>query len=211
MTTLDDFFTGPKDSLHPRVRDWQARLVEPNTSATLEVYRPGTDIGQSQAEMYVQFTKNGIRLPLEEIAWDDDLNAGLIRLGVRSVSPEKEAERFSLGLRAALRKASRQFGDGYFNFVLIELLQDSDLMKYPSVAEVLRHTASGRPYREGNGSGAYTTCRELIADAIGQRAQELTGPLRYSREEAKAILVSTLTRYLDDRFSVSYRRRLGLL
>ena len=124
MTTLDDFFTGPKDSLHLRVRDWQARLAEPNTSATLEVYRPEMDIGQSQAEMYVQFTKDGIGLPLEEVAWDDDLNAGLIRLGVRSVNTEKEAERFALGLRAAFQKASRQFGDGYVNSVLIELLQD---------------------------------------------------------------------------------------
>ena len=211
MTTLDDFFTGPKDSLHLRVRDWQARLAEPNTSATLEVYRPEMDIGQSQAEMYVQFTKDGIGLPLEEVAWDDDLNAGLIRLGVRSVNTEKEAERFALGLRAAFQKASRQFGDGYVNSVLIELLQDSDLTKYPSVAEVLQHTAFVKPYREGNGSGAYKTCRELIADAIGQRAQELTDPLRYTREEAKDILVSSLTCYLDDRFSVRYRRRLGLL
>src|ERR1700682_2561961 len=105
MTTLDDFFSKPTESLHPRLRNWKTRLTEGGTPATLEVYRPETEVGQSQPEMNLQFTKDGKLLPLETVPWDDDLNAGLIQLGVRALNPEQEAERSALGLRAALRTA----------------------------------------------------------------------------------------------------------
>jgi len=51
MTTLDDFFSKPTDSLHPRLRNWKTRLGQPGTSATLEIYRPETNVYQSQPEM----------------------------------------------------------------------------------------------------------------------------------------------------------------
>jgi hypothetical protein len=210
MTTLDDFFNKPTESLHPRLRNWKTRL-EAGNSATLEVYRPETELGQSEPEMNLQFTKGGDQLPLETVPWDDELNAGLIQLGVRAHSPDQEAERFALGLRGALRKAEREFGDGYFNAVLVELLKDSELARYAEIAEVLKHAHANRPYREGEAFDRYIFCRERIADAISGRARELTGPLNYSKEEAKQILVAALARYIDDRFSVSSRRRLGLL
>jgi hypothetical protein len=208
MTTLDDFFSKPTDSLHPRLRNWKARLSEAGTSATLEVFRPEIEVGQSQPEMNLQFTKDGNLLPLETVPWDDDLNAGLIELKVRAVSPEQEAERFALGLRAAMRKAEREFGDGFFNAVLIELLKDSDLTMHPEIAEVFKHAyALAAPHE----SRRYIPCREMITSAISGRARELTGPLSYSQDEAKRILVAALARYLDERFSVSSRRRFGLL
>ena len=211
MTTLDDFFSKPAGSLHPRLRNWKAHLAEPGTSARLEVHWLETEIGQSQLEMDLQFTKAGNLLPLESVPWDDDLNTGLVELGVPAVSPEQEAVRFSLGLRAALRKAEREFGDGYFNAVLVDLLKDSDLTKHAEIADVLKHAYANSPYRKGGALDRYTICRELIADAISGRASELTGPLKYSQEEAKRILVSAIARYLDERFSVSSRRRFGLL
>jgi hypothetical protein len=214
MTTLDDFFSKPTESLHPRLRNWKNRLAENGITATLEVYRPETEVGQSRAEMNLQFTKDGKLQPLETVPWDDDLNAGLIHQvtkPVRAVSPDQEAERFALGLRAALRKAEREFGDGYFNAVLVALLKDSDLTRQPEIAEVLDHAYANSPHQEGGAFDRYTICREMIADAISGRARELTGPLQYSQEEAKRILVRAIARYLDERFSVSSRRRFGLL
>jgi hypothetical protein len=212
MTTLDDFFRRPADSLpHPLLCNWKARLDRPGASATLEVFRPEGEIGQSQPEINLQFTEDGKQLPLETVLWDDDLNAGLIQLQVRAANPEEEAERFALGLRAAMRKAWREFGDGYFNAVLIEFLKDSDLLRYPEVAEVLKHAYAITPSREGKGFDKYNFCREMIADAISGRARELTGPLKYPQEDAKRILLHALAKYLDGRFSVSSRQRLGLL
>src|SRR5262249_53584519 len=144
----------------------------------------------------------------ETMSWDDDLNTGLIQLGVRAVHPKQEAERFALGLRAALRKAEREFGDGYFNAVLVELLRDSDLTGYPVIADILQYASAPRPSREGKGLDRYNLCREMMAAAISGRARELTVALKYPQEEAKQILVSALAHYLDERFSVSSRRRL---
>ena len=211
MTTVDDFFSKPIESLHPRLRNWKTRLAETGTSATLEVYRPETELGQSQPEMNLQFAKDGNLLPLETVSWDDDLNVGLIQLRVRAATPEQEAERFALGLRAALRKAEREFGDGYFNAVLVELLKDSGFTKHAKIAEILKHASATRPHREGGVFDRYTICHDMIADAIRARLPELIDPLGYPQEEAKRILVSALARYLDERFSVSSRRRLGLL
>ena len=211
MTTLDALFSRQTDSLHPRVRNWKARLGEPNTSATLDVYQPQTEIGQPQAEMILQFTKDGKPLPEETMLWDDDLNAGLLQLGVRAVSYAQEALRFDLGLRAAMTKAARDVGDGYFNAVLVEFLTEIVPSLHGEIAEILKDININQPRQDSKASDRYTTCRELIADAISDRGRELTKLLGYTPEQAKDILVVAITRYLDNRFSVSYRRKRGLI
>jgi len=74
-----------------------------------------------------------------------------------------------------LRKAEREFGDGYFNAVLVDLIKDSDLTRHQEIAEVLKYAYANRPHQEGGAFDRYTICRELIADAISGRARELTG------------------------------------
>ena len=66
MTTLDDFFSHPTEPLHPRLRDWKHRLAEPGTSAKLEIFHPETAVGQSQTEIYLQFTKEGRGFPWKQ-------------------------------------------------------------------------------------------------------------------------------------------------
>ena len=73
---------------------------------------------KTQSEMNLQFTKDGKLRSLETVPWDDDLNAGLIQLQVRAVTPEQEAERFALGLLRGIPEGCRESsGDGYFNAV----------------------------------------------------------------------------------------------
>lgn len=208
MTTLDEFFSPRTDSLtHPLLRKWKAHLA----TAKVGVARPVTDFGQSQPELNLLHSENEKVRSLETVPWDDDLNNELIKLGVRAVRPEQEAERFALGLRAAMRKPEREFGDGYVNTVLIDLLRESDLISYPEISEVLEHAYANPPHRNGKGLDKYNLCREMIADAISGRAHELTDSLKYSRDEAKTILINALAQYLDERFSVGKRHRLGLL
>ncbi len=211
MTRLDEFFDKPAVWGHPRLQNWKARLDRPKVTATLQVTKQESEFGQVQPEMHVQFTEDGKLSPLESLPWDDYLNAGLIRLKVRSVSLENEAERFALGLRAALRKAERDFGDGYFNAVLLELIKDSDLTRHKEIAEVVKHAYANAPHREGGNFDRHTICRELIAEAIGGRAKELTEEVGYPPGVAKPIMVSALAHYLDERFTVSSRRKLDLL
>ncbi len=211
MTTLDDFFRTPADTpLHPRLRDWKDRLSQ-GVKAKLELFRPSRALGLAQTEMVLHFTENDRPQPLETMAWDDDLNTGLVKLHIRSIDANQETDRFTLALRAALRKAEREFGDGYLNAVHVDLITDSDLTRYPEIAEVLKYSTALQLDREGRARARYRLCREMIADAIGARAHELKDDLGYTEEEAKPILVHSLARYLDERFSVSSRRRLGLL
>lgn len=212
MSTVDEFFSVPAESILPRVRYWKKFLEDSSdNSAALEIYWPEAAFGQSEPEMYLHLAEAGKPLPLESFPWDDDLNAGLIDLGVRAINFDDETKRFALGLRAAFRKASRRYGDGYFNAVLCELLVDSGFTEDRQIADVFKHAYANRPHREGTTNDNYTTCRELISDAIKARLPELTDQLKYSPDDAKRILMSAIARYLDDRFSVSSRRKLGLL
>jgi hypothetical protein len=213
MTTLDDFFRAPPDALlHPRLREWKQRFAKPGVKPELKLYTPATLLGISQTELTLQLTGNGEPHLVETVAWDDDLNAGLIDLGVRCACREDEVERFALGLRAAMRKALREFGDGYFNSVLVEFLAESDLKDHPEIADVLKDVSVNPPDREtSQGAAGNKLCREMIADAITGRAYELKQKLSYSEEDAKKILVGALAKYVDERFAVSRRRRLGVL
>jgi hypothetical protein len=211
MTKLDDFFAKPPELLHPRLRNWKLRLEQPGMTARVEVFRPERDLGLSQPEMYLHFRQDETILPVENMSWDDDLNSGLVILGVKAISHDNEALRFSLGLRGALRKAEREFGDGYFNGVLVDLLRDSDLTSHSEIADIIKDVHANSPHREGGVRDRYNICRELIADAIAGRANELTKKLGYTEADAKGILVSALANYLDERFSISSRRRLGWL
>ena len=210
---IDDFFSTAAEPAHPRLRDWARRLPPRNAagSASMEVFRRRGEFGPGKPEMFVQFYESGRETHLDQVPWDDDLNAGLIQLKVKSVSPEQEAQRFAFGLRAAMRRAEREFGDGYFNAVLVELIKESDLTWHREIAEVMKYAYANAPYREGGAFDRYTICRDLIADAISGRAKELTHDLGYAQEKAKSILISALARYLDERFSVSSRRELDML
>jgi hypothetical protein len=161
--------------------------------------------------MVLHITSNGQPQPLEIVPWDDDLNTGLIRLGVRCIDADQEADRFAIGLRGSLRKAEREFGDGYLNAVLLDLIRDSDLPRYREIAEIFQYSTALEMDRDGRATRSYNICREIIADAIAARAHELSDGLHYTEDEAKPILVQALARYLDERFSVTSRRRLGLL
>jgi hypothetical protein len=209
MTAIDEFFRKSHEvGLHPRVRNWKERLARAGMRAELELYRPSAALGLSQTEMILHFTERGTPLPAETVAWEDELNKGLVALGVRAIDADQEAERFALGLRGALRQAGKEFGDGFFNAVLLAFVKDSELVRHRKIAAVIEYAYALSPPEHGK---AYNVCRQMITDAISGRAQELTGPLKYPEEEAKVILIEAVAGFLDERYSVSSRRRLGLL
>jgi hypothetical protein len=142
-----------------------------------------------------------------QVEWDNGVNAGLVDLGIRAINLQQEGERFALGIRAALQKVERKFGDGYVSSVLVTLLDDSQLCKEGEIAEVRKFIHINLPER----SKTYNRCREEIADEIGGRAVELRHKLTYKLGEAKAVMRKALAIFLDERFSVSSRRNFGLL
>lgn len=210
MATPDDIFApaGPDASSHPKLRFWKQRKAHPEVSdVRCEVRRPRDLLGYKPAKLFVHFYAHGEKeLQCDETDWDDDLNAGLVALEVKAIDENNEAQRFSLALRAALRPAERRYGDGFFNAVLVEWIQESQFAQTVPVQEVLAHVHANRPYRDG---GSYEYCRDLVRTVIRARALELTEKLHYPREDAQNILAAALAQYLDERFSVSVGRALG--
>jgi hypothetical protein len=143
-----------------------------------------------------------------QVEWDDGVNAALVEAGIRAVDLRHEGERFALALRAGLRKVARQYGDGYLIAVLVDLLDESDFCRNGEIAEVRKYVQTNRTDRSGRN---YSACREAIANEIGARAVELRDKLKYNPDELRAVMAKALSIYLDERFSVSSRRRFGLL
>jgi hypothetical protein len=170
MSNIDDFFAGPSGPSDPRLRDWKRR-IEAGASANLELYHPAASFGLSPTKMVVHFADYGKSQPIEEVDWDEQLNEGLIQLHIRAVGHEQESERFAMGLRDGLRSVEREFGNGYFNAVLLDLVVKSHLNDYPEIAEVLKFTYHDKTDRS---SRSYQRCREAIALGISARAKELT-------------------------------------
>jgi hypothetical protein len=197
---INEYFQGDDEGFdHPRLQHWR-RLIQDGAQLQLEVVRAKSGLDVGRPVLYVTVSTKGQR-NLEHEDWSDALNRGLIKLGVRA---SNEEFRFGLAFEGAFEPAEDRVGDGFFNSVLVETLQQGPLA--PRLEDVLKQTHALRPSRE---SPSYAACRELIVAAIRGRARELTHDLCYPEPQANDILIAALIIYLDERFSITERRRLG--
>ncbi len=203
---IDDFF--PHEDLpgHPLLRLVAARL-RVGQKPVFELSRPRESLGFRKAEIIIHFFDGDQKVDDVHDEWDDDLNTGLIHLGVKSETADEEKDRFALGLRAAFRRPERRYGDGYFSAVLVQFVVNSEFRDHPELGSLLRHLPPARP----NPGRSMEDCREMIKAAIIGRAVELTEKLGYSRPDAWNILAGAMARYMDERFSITTRRLLNLL
>jgi hypothetical protein len=192
--------------LPPLVRYCKSRQ-EAGDRIAVELYRPDTAVGLSRTDLMIRRWEQGQEQEPRQVEWDDGVHAGLVDLGIRASDLQQEGERFALGIRAALRKVERRYGDGYLSAVLLDLLDESNLCKNGEIADVRQYVHTNPPER----GRSYQECRELIANEIGGRAVELRDKLKYKAEEVKAVMTKGLAIYLDERFSVTSRRHFGLL
>lgn len=206
MSRIDLFFKTDQESdhSHPLIQFLKREHLD---EVAVEVDRPGNMLGYKPAKFFVHIVQNGKKLTPTEYEWDDDLNEELIQQGIRAVSEENEKQRFGLALRAGFRKAENRYGDGFFNAVLGEFIKESGFEEFSEVAEVLKDIHTNKPYKGRRGS--YEDCQAQIKHAIQIRAQDLTERLKYPQPTAEQILAGAVARYLDERFTVSDRRRLG--
>ncbi|MGH7171320.1 MAG: hypothetical protein ACRELG_13660 [Gemmataceae bacterium] len=207
MNELDNMLEAPGETVLPPLVRYCKSRKEAGDRIEVELYRPERAGGLSRTDLVIhRWQQEKEQEPLQ-VEWDDGVNAGLVDLGIRAINLQQEGERFARGIRAALRKVERRYGDGYLNAVLVNLLDESDLCKDGEIADVRSYVHTNPP--EHNGS--YHACRDLIANEIAGRAVELRDKLKYEPEEIKTVMTKALAIYLDERFSVSSRRHFGLL
>lgn len=204
---IDDFVReGEATASHPLLRFLQSKIKNGHR-AVFHLEVPARLVGYAKAKIHVHLLRGEEEVDLKYDDWDDDLNDDLIRMGIKADTIENEKERFALALRASFRRPENRYGDGYFNSVLVDFIQQSDFRSQAVIAAVLEHV----PHISPHVGQSYYDCKEMIEHGIRTRGQELTGSLGYPVQQAVDILAGALAKYLDERFSVANRRLLGLL
>jgi hypothetical protein len=204
MATINEYFPPEEDGWfdHPRLRHWQKRQRD-GARLRVEVRRERRGLEIDHPVLYVTLATGG-REDLETETWSDDLHHGLVKLHVRAISDDNESLRFGIAFAGAFEPAEDRVGDGFFNSALIDVLKHGPLAQQLDEQFLRIHVLT--PSRDGR---AYSDCRDLIVGAIRGRARELTRDLEYPEPRANKILGGALAIYLDDRFSITERRRLG--
>ncbi|MGH7139922.1 MAG: hypothetical protein ACREHD_29640, partial [Pirellulales bacterium] len=212
MSVIEDYFHQKLDEAyeHPLLRFVDEAKEQDNVRVAIEVVRPRDVLGFKSPKLCLHFFDDAEHdvQPCQRVDWDDALNTALVKRRIRAVSIDNEKLRFALGLRAALQAPETQFGDGYYNGVLVHHLRHSGFATHPPVQEMLGyvHKNSIDPSFK-----TYAACREQIDAAIARRAHELVDSLDYSLPDAETILAAAIGQYLDERFSVTNRKMMGLV
>jgi hypothetical protein len=209
MSTLDQFFQQASPPLaHPLIAVWQPLLDSGRRQAFCEIKRPRLGISYPEAKLILQIQAdiNGEATRLEA-TWDFDLNRWLIDQKVRARDEQNECLRFNLVLAELLRKIEIRLGDGYFSAVLLEVIKKTGLADRTEIREILSGVGNYSPYY----GKIYDQSVQAIEGALSQCALWLRDQLGYSQSEAERIFVGAVASYLDDRFSVTNRKILGLV
>lgn len=207
MPGFDRYFrTEPEAATHPKVRFWQ-KMQKEGARLVCELVRERDGLSFGPARLYVRFldARGEDRQSPDEVEWDPRLNDALLGMGVQAATDDNEIKRFGLVLRDRLEDPEGRFGDGYYNAVLIEHIQDSPFAEDPRVREKLEDVTS---YRASRDSRAYDECHEAIEAVLVRCARELMA-LYGDEARAARILVGALAEYLDERFSITNRQLLG--
>jgi|GEM_PF-1951004 len=206
MSTLDDLLqTDNAIPLDPVVR-WLKNCLATGDVIKVELQTDNSFSGPTVTGLVVCWWKQGQEQPPHVYDWDDELNNSMIDLGISAVDLEQEGRRFGMGLRFALRKVERRYGDGYLNTVLLAFIDESDFGKTGRISEIRRQIHAILPERSGQ---SYNDCRDAIASAVGGMIKSLREKLNYRSDEIRTVMDIAIAQYLDERFSITQLRTLG--
>ena len=189
--------------MHPRLRRWQ-QLKSVGYRFDLTIHRKWDGLTFSPARMFVTFRQHdGEPGTLEEVLWEEELNQGLVELGVQASDPANEVTRYALAFRSALDPVSMRHGQDYLRSVLVEFLRANDVFaSHPDLKDKLDQVHPAQAYR---GSG-YEQALAAVESIIRAKAHELKLKLGYQEEVALDVLCRALAQYLDEIFHISARR-----
>lgn len=191
--------------LHPRIRAWAGWRDEPGfTHIEVEVRQERDGLVLRPARLFVMFMHGEVVARLDETDWDYELDEWLVTVArANGVSLESEKRRFSLWLRGSLRATLRRFGDGFFNWVLLDVARRES----GGQGELGRVLAA--IHRSGTvSSDGRAACQEAIEAALSEVGHAIA-ILHRDPDESGDVLAGALALYLDERFSVTNRSILG--
>lgn len=199
--------TPPPDP--PIVMTWKAWIAAHPEFSRLEVellpYEEG--ILEGRVAIHVRFLDaQGKPLHSQAIEWEAEIERYLID-ETRAPSQTRESEilRFRLLLNDAFRPIWRKVDGGYFDAVLVGVLRAGDYRDHPAVREMLAHARPGTPSPRW-----LQETTDFIEAALAYVGGRLS-LVRADPMEADDIFAHAIAAWLDERFSVSERRAMGLL
>jgi hypothetical protein len=195
---------------HPLIRLLTARQSKSDFGvARVVILRPRAALGFEPARLTLEFLdKQGNPVDYKTEEWDPGLNGALIRRKIMALDEANEVTRFGLALAAAFEEAESRYGDGFFNSVLMVVIDKSPFASKAAIKELRTHISTNRPYQGGHSAD---DCAVMIQSALQDRWFELRKSLGYQKEAADRIMAGALASYLDERFTVTDRRKLGWL
>lgn len=177
------------------------------TKFQVEVVRLQDGIFRGRATLSVFFLDDaGEVLRSQHVEWEAAFEQYLIEeLRAPSRTVASEIVRFAQLLHESFKPVWREVPGGYFDAVLVQILQDGDYRDHPAVHAMLAHARPGTP-----SPTRLTYTRAFIEAALGHVGGRLA-LVRPDLAEADDILARALASWMDERFSVSSRRLLGML
>lgn len=194
----------PPQATHPLLTKL---LVAMNRGQKFQVVVDDDDDSFGLDGYRISILRTGDDSPIATFSWDAEVNEELISLGVRSKHSDSESIRFAIRLRDELGATETRYGNGFLNRTLVDLVTESYLDKHPEIKTALKKHRRIALER----TSEYQECRDSIVYVIGKRSRELTGPLGYDEATMRNILSKAIARYLDNRFSLSQRKQMGLI
>jgi hypothetical protein len=198
---LDKLFAAQQTELHPKAQAWLQRIRQ-GQRAVVEVVRKRDVLSYRPPRLFIRFDD----VDVQDEPWDASLNEALVNARVRAKSAENEALRLALMLSEWFERPASRFGDDYFNSVLVEYLKSDPFRALAPVAEVLRDVHA---YAPSQGTSSYSECHDEVQGIFARGARALT-QLGYPLDDAKKVLARAIAQFLDDRFSITHRKALGL-
>lgn len=191
---------------HPRIRAWKSYSSDPAVQGmNVEVRRERDALTYLPPRLFLFFYDlEGKVIKMDEAPWEIELEEWLIdERKIKAIDTDNEKLRFSLLLKPALRPILIQFGDGYFNAVLVKMLREGKLHSHPEVADMLNGI-----YRSHPQAASYEDCQKRIEYEFAVLWKKLK-TLYDDDKHADDILGGAIARYLDERFSITSSRELG--
>lgn len=143
---------------------------KPTNEVSVSIHRPKDILGYKTTKLYVNVKDQ----PPVEYQWNSELNDALIAKGIRGTSQSDEIMRFSLAFRWSFKSIESRFGEGFFNAVLLDVIEDIGLSNEPPVAEIFGQIHKPKAYMDGRG---YQDCQEAVKRVFEIRINDLSKKL----------------------------------
>jgi len=205
MGTIVKYLNGESIEMpHPFVDECDRLDQNGYSIVNVRFYRERKGLSFLPAMLYVEFKKDTEGKTIHH-DWHIDIEKWLLNKNVKAVSNENEAERMGYYLIQLFNDAPFELGEGYMNAVLMENLRD-DFGDVPALIQTLKEIPF---YRANKSSKFYSSAVEYIEKCYKTIIKPLIH-MGYTKETTESIFYSSLIYFLDERFSLTNSRLLGL-